>query len=74
LRDKIEKVLSDNVLKVFGVLPTRQQIVCMTNLLEEELNTNLCGYCGENETGSSDPDILCEDCACTFGHARLSEL
>ena len=32
-----------------------------------------CQYCGE-ESGSTDPDILCPDCALTFGHSKFSEL
>lgn len=34
---------------------------------------NKCQYCG-NDSDSPDEDILCGDCASTFGHARYSEL
>lgn len=34
---------------------------------------NKCKYCG-NTTGSPDPDVLCEECRDTFGHAFYSEL
>ena len=35
---------------------------------------NKCKYCKTNYTNSPDPDVLCDECRETFGHAFYSEL
>lgn len=36
-------------------------------------NVHACPYCGK-ETAGNDTDVLCKDCAVTFGHFRYSQL
>lgn len=53
---------------------SKSTMVEISKAINKVLSKNICKYCGENETGSSDEDILCDECAESFGHTRYSEL
>lgn len=48
-----------------------QALECVRNA--RVFATHKCKYCGAEVEGS-DADILCNECACTFGHYRYSQL
>lgn len=44
-----------------------------TDCKKVQRGKHVCGYCG-NIANGTDKDLLCDECAKTFGHTRFSEL